>query len=67
MYARFQPRSAAFQAEVGDDVRPVLEAALAAHSALSEGAWIGVPFAGATHELLVQKLRPARAVSVIGA
>ena len=48
-------------------MRPVLEAALAAHSALSEGAWIGVPFAGATHELLVQKLRPARAVSVIGA
>ena len=24
----FQPRSAAFQGEVGDDIRPVLEAAL---------------------------------------
>ena len=47
-------------------MRPVLEAALATHSALSEGAWIRVPFGGGAFELLVQKLRPGRAVSVIG-
>lgn len=64
---RFQPRSADFQKEVGADVRAVLEAALERHSTLSEGDWISVPFAGRAFDLFVQKLRPGRAVSVIGA
>lgn len=64
---RFQPRSADFQKEVGGDVRAVLEAALERHSTLSEGDWISVPFAGTAFDLTVQKLRPGRAVSVIGA
>lgn len=67
LYARFQPRSADFQKLVGEHVEPVLEAALAAHSTLSEGSWIKVPFGDSSYELLVQKLRPGRAVSVIGA
>ncbi len=66
MYARFQPRTADFQKDVGDDMRATLEAALARHSTLTEGAWISVPFADQAFELLVQKLRPGRAVSVIG-
>lgn len=65
-YVRFQPRTADFQKEVGPDVRAVLEAALERHSTLSEGDWISVPFAGRTFDLTVQKLRPGRAVSVIG-
>jgi hypothetical protein len=66
IYVRFQPRAADFQREVGGDVRAVLEAALERHSTLTEGGWISVPFAGGAFELLVQKLRPGRAVSVIG-
>lgn len=64
-YARFQPRAADFQQAVGDDVRGVLEAALARHSTLTQGNWISVPFGGQEHELLVQKTRPGTAVSVI--
>ena len=66
VYARFQPRTADFQKDVGDDVRVTLEAALERHSTLTEGNWISVPFAGSSFELLVQKLRPGKAVSVIG-
>ena len=65
-YARFQPRTAEFQQAVGEDVRGALEAALARHSALTQGDWIRVPFAGQDFELLVQKTRPGKAVSVIG-
>ncbi len=65
-YVRFQPRTADFQKEVGPDVRAVLEAALERHSTLSEGDWISIPFADRTFDLTVQKLRPGRAVSVIG-
>ena len=65
-YARFQPRTAEFQRAVGEDVRGALEAALARHSALTQGDWIRVPFAGRDFELLVQKTRPGKAVSVIG-
>ena len=67
MYARLQPATADFQKEVGGDVREVLEAALARHSTLSEGDWLTAEHAGRAFELHVQKLRPARAVSVIGA
>ena len=66
VYARFQPRAAGFQQAVGDDVRGVLEAALARHSTLTQGNWISVPFGRQEHELLVQKTRPGTAVSVIG-
>ena len=65
-YARFQPRTAEFQRAVGGDVRGALEAALARHSALTQGDWIRVPFAGQDFDLLVQKTRPGKAVSVIG-
>ena len=65
-YARFQPRTAEFQRAVGEDVRGALEAALARHSALTQGDWIRVPFGGQDFELLVQKTRPGKAVSVIG-
>ena len=65
-YARFQPRTAEFQQAVGGDVRGALEAALARHSALTQGDWIRVPFGGRDFELLVQKTRPGKAVSVIG-
>ena len=65
-YARFQPRTAEFQRAVGEDVRGALEAALARHSALTQGDWIRVPFAGQDFDLLVQKTRPGKAVSVIG-
>ena len=65
-YARFQPRTAEFQQAVGEDVRGALEAALARHSTLTQGDWIRVPFGGQIFELLVQKTRPGKAVSVIG-
>ena len=65
-YARFQPRTAEFQQAVGEDVRGALEAALARHSTLTQGNWIRVPFGGQDFELLVQKTRPGKAVSVIG-
>ena len=65
-YARFQPRAAGFQQAVDDDVRGVLEAALSRHSTLTQGNWITVSFAGQEHELLVQKTRPGKAISVIG-
>lgn len=67
MYARLQPAAAGFQKEVGGDVRDVLEAALARHSTLSEGDWLTAEHAGRAFDLRVQKLRPAAAVSVIGA
>ena len=67
VYARLQPAAAGFQKEVGGDVRDVLEAALARHSTLSEGDWLTAEHAGRTFDLRVQKLRPAAAVSVIGA
>jgi len=67
VYARLQPATADFQKEVGGDVREVLEAALARHSTLCEGDWLTAEHAGRAFELHVQKLRPARAVSVIGA
>ena len=67
VYARLQPAAAGFQKEVGGDVREVLEAALARHSTLSEGDWLTAEHAGRTFDLRVQKLRPAAAVSVIGA
>ena len=58
------------QRAVGEDVRGALEAALARHSALTQGDWIRVPFGGQDFELLVQKTRPGKAVlrhrSVIG-
>ena len=65
-YARFQPRTAEFQQAVGADVRGALEAALARHSTLTQGNWIRVSFGGQDFELLVQKTRPGKAVSVIG-
>ena len=65
-YVRFQPRAAGFQDAVKDDVRGVLEAALGRHSTLTQGNWIRVPFADQEYELLVQKTRPGKAVSVIG-
>ena len=43
-----------------------LEAALARHSDLTKGDWIRVPFGGQDFELLEQKTRPGKAVSVIG-
>ena len=67
VYARLQPAAAEFQKEVGGDVREVLEAALARHSTLSEGDWLSAEHAGRAYDLRVQKLRPAAAVSVIGA
>lgn len=67
VYARLQPAAADFQREVGDDVREVLEAVLARHSTLSEGDWLTAEHAGRAFDLRVQKLRPAAAVSVIGA
>ena len=63
---RFQPLTADFQREVGDDVRAVLEAALERHSTLTEGNRISAPFGEVSFELLVQKLRPGNAISVIG-
>lgn len=65
-YVRFQPRAAGFQDAVKNDVRGVLEAALGRHSTLTQGNWIRVPLAGQEYELLVQKTRPGKAVSVIG-
>ena len=47
-------------------MRGVLEAALGRHSTLTQGNWISVSFAGQEHELLVQKTRPGKAISVIG-
>ncbi len=66
-YARLQPAEAGFQKGVGGDVREVLEAALARHSTLSEGDWLDAQYGGRAYALRVQKLRPAAAVSVIGA
>ena len=52
---------------MGDEVRAVLEATLARHSVLSVGDWVSVEHGGSTYDLRVQQLRPAPAVSVIGA
>jgi ubiquitin fusion degradation protein 1 len=41
----FQPRSATFQADVGADIREVLEAALRQHSCLTRGDWLTVQHA----------------------
>lgn len=67
-YVKFQPRHAAFQKAVGDDVSAVLEAALATHSCLSAGDWLRVAgaAAGPPYDLRVLELRPGSAVSVIG-
>ena len=45
----------------------MLEATLARHSVLSVGDWVSVEHGGSTYDLRVQQLRPAPAVSVIGA
>lgn len=64
-YVRFQPRHAAFQKAVGDDIRECLEGCLATHSCLSEGDWLRVSVGEQEHDLQVLNLRPASAVSVI--
>jgi hypothetical protein len=63
---QFQPRHAAFQKVVGDDIRECLEGCLATHSCLSEGDWLRVSVREQQHDLQVLNLRPASAVSVIG-
>jgi ubiquitin fusion degradation protein 1 len=64
-HAVFQPRSALFQAAVGDEMRGVLEAALGAHSVLSVGDWIEARHGGQVYDLRVRALQPESAVSVI--
>lgn len=63
--AVFQPRSATFQADVGEDIRAVLEAALRQHSCLARGDWLSVPHGGQRYDLRVSDLQPEPAVSVI--
>ena len=63
--AVFQPRSATFQQEVGEDIRDVLEAALLQHSCLSRGDWLSVGHGGQSYDLKVCGLHPEAAVSVI--
>lgn len=64
-YVKFQPRHAAFQKSVGDDVRDCLEASLATHSCLSTGDWLRVSTGEKEHDLRVLNLQPASAVSII--
>lgn len=64
-YVKFQPRQAAFQKAVGDNVRECLEASLATHSCLSTGDWLQVSTGEEVHDLCVLSLQPASAVSII--
>ena len=61
----FQPRSASFQQEVGEDIRGVLEGALLQHSCLTRGDWLAVPHGGQRYDLRICDLHPEAAVSVI--
>lgn len=61
----FQPRSATFQQEVGEDIREVLEAALLQHSCLTRGDWLAVRHGEQQYDLRVCDLQPEAAVSVI--
>lgn len=61
----FQPRSASFQQDVGEDIRGVLEAALLQHSCLTQGDWLSVPHGGQQYDLRICELHPEPAVSVI--
>lgn len=65
-FVRLQPRSALFQSEVGEDIKPVLENALHGYCTLSVGDWLEVADAtGVTWELRVKELEPETAVSII--
>ncbi|KAL4856793.1 General transcription factor IIH subunit 2 [Chlorella vulgaris] len=63
--AVFQPRSASFQQDVGEDIRGVLEAALLQHSCLTQGDWLSVQHGGQQYDLRICELHPEPAVSVI--
>lgn len=63
---KFQPRQAAFQKELGDDVSDALEAALHTRSALSVGDWLSLQHGTASYHLRVLELQPTPSVSVIG-
>jgi ubiquitin fusion degradation protein 1 len=63
--AVFQPRSASFQQDVGEDIRGVLEAALLQHSCLTQGDWLSVPHGGQQYDLRICELHTEPAVSVI--
>ena len=65
-YARFQPRAAGFQEEIGESVEQVLQASMFTHSTLTEGEWVQVHHAGSLHDLKVLALKPEAAVSIIG-
>lgn len=63
--AVFQPRSATFQQEVGEDIRGVLEAALLQHSCLTRGDWLSVRHGTSHYDLKICALQPEPACSVI--
>lgn len=56
-----QPELPGFQAEMGDGIKPALEAALGARSTLSQGDWVWVQ----GHALRVRELDPDPAVSIV--
>jgi ubiquitin fusion degradation protein 1 len=61
----FQPRSASFQGDVGEDIRGVLEGALLQHSCLTRGDWLEVRHGGEQYDLRICGTHPDDAVSVI--
>lgn len=63
-FARLQPLEAGFQQAAGEDVKEILEAALAAYCCLTEGDTLDVEVASVRFTLRVQALLPAEAVSL---